>query len=371
MAEPARRLVAVDAARGVALLAMMAVHVLPGLDPDGTVSTTDAIARGRASAAFAVLAGVALALAYGGRTPLHGRPWAAASAGLVVRCVLVAALGLTLGGVGSGLAIILVHYALLFVLAVPLLAMSAGRLARLAVALCLVTPVLSHLLRQGLPPMRGSSPVWPDLAVPGTLMQELFLTGYYPVLGWTTYVCAGLAVGRLDLTSRRVGLRVLGTGAGLAVGSVLASRWLVARGQVEGALPADADEVVVTGETPTDSWWWLVLDSPHSTTSLDLAHTTGTALVLLGALLLVGQRFAGWLRPLAWVGGMTLTLYTLHAIALSYDWGPDDPEQLWVTHVVAVLLVGAAWRSWARRGPLEEVVSSASAGAAHLVRGRG
>ena len=59
-----RRLQAVDAARGVALIGMMAVHVLPGTDADGGVSLTHELARGRASAAFAVLAGVAIALAH-------------------------------------------------------------------------------------------------------------------------------------------------------------------------------------------------------------------------------------------------------------------------------------------------------------------
>ena len=349
---------------------MMSVHVLPEAGADGGVSLSDEIARGRAAAAFAVLAGVALALAYGGCTPLQGRAWAAAGGALAVRCALVGGLGLTLAGVGSGLAVILVHYALLFALAVPLLAMPAAALARLAVPLCLVTPVLSHLLRQQLPPMRGTSPYWTDLAVPGTLLQELFLTGYYPVLGWTTYVCAGLAVGRLDLSSRRVALGVLATGGGLAAGSVLASQWLVGLGQAEGALPPDADAVVVTGATPTESWWWLALDSPHSTTPLDLAHTTSTALVVLGLLLLVPATAERVLLPLAWAGSMTLSLYTLHAVALAYGWGPDSPEPRYVTHVLVALAFAAAWRARAPRGPLEQLVSEPSRAAAGLINAR-
>src|SRR4051812_50038440 len=64
-----RRVVAVDVARGVALLAMMTVHVLPGTDEEGRVSTAYAVASGRASALFAVLARVGVALLTGGPPP--------------------------------------------------------------------------------------------------------------------------------------------------------------------------------------------------------------------------------------------------------------------------------------------------------------
>ncbi|MBA3720205.1 MAG: DUF1624 domain-containing protein, partial [Nocardioidaceae bacterium] len=361
-ARSGRRIVAVDAARGVALLAMMAVHVLPAVDLDGSVSVGDSLARGRAAAAFAVLAGVALALAYGGRRPLRGRVWAATAGGLVVRCVLIGALGLVLGGIGSGLAIILTYYALLFLLAAPLLAAGARTLGWLALGGCLLVPPAAHLIRSDLPPMRGSSPVWADLGDGGTLLSELLLTGYYPVLAWTTYLCAGMAVGRLDLASRRVAGFLLGGGAALAAASALLSGALVERGQVEGALPPHADRVLTIGTTPTDSWWWLVVAAPHSSTPLDLAHTTATALALLGALLLLAPLLGRPLLPLAWVGGMTLTLYTLHAVALAYEWGPDDLEQRYLTHLLAAFVVAIAWRSWQPRGPLEQLVSWPSRG---------
>ena len=346
---------------------MMAVHVLPAVDLDGSVSVADALARGRAAAAFAVLAGVALALAHGGRRPLRGREWAAASGGLVVRCVLIGALGLVLGGIGSGLAIILTYYALLFLLAVPLLAAGARTLGWLAAAACVLVPPLSHLVRDDVPRFRGPSPVWGDLGVPGTLLTELTLTGVYPVLAWTTYLCAGMAVGRLDLTSRRVAGFLLSGGLVLAAATALASGALVDQGQAEGALPAGAERVISRGTTPTDSWWWLVVVAPHSSTPLDLAHTTGTALSLLGALLLLAPLLRRALLPLAWVGGMTLTLYTLHAVALAYEWGPDDPEPRYLTHMLAAFVVAAAWRSWQPRGPLEQLVSWPSRGATALV----
>jgi len=357
----------VDAARGVALVAMMAVHVLPGTVPGGDVALSDTIARGRASAAFAVLAGVALSLANGGRTPLHGLAWRAAGAGLLVRCAVIGALGLILGGLGSGVAVILTYYAVLFALAVPLLGLGARALAGLVVLCGLMTPALSQLLRADLAPKRGPSPFLTDLADPVTLLVELTVTGYYPVLVWTTYLCAGLAIGRMRLELPRRAVQILAAGAVLAVGSVLVSRWLVARGVGSGALPPDADETIVSGAVPTESWWWLAVDSAHSGTPFDLAHTTGTALVLLGLLLLVGQLSRSVLTPLAWVGSMTLTLYNVHVFALAAGWGPANLGQLYALHVLSAFALAAAWRSWYDRGPLEQLVSWPSRATARAV----
>jgi len=359
----------VDAARGVALLGMMAVHVLPPLDPDGTVSAIDVVARGRSSAAFAVLAGVALALANGGSRPLQGRVWAGASCGLLVRCLLIALLGLWLGGLGSGLAIILVYYALLFCLAGPLLALPARALGVLAVGAGLLAPALSHVLRADLPAYPNQVPSWGDLGAPERLLTELALGGTYPVLVWTTYLCAGLAVGRLRLSATQTAWTLLVGGAALAVASKLVSSVLVEGAVGTGSLPGDVGPMIFHGTTPTDSWWWLAIAAPHSSTPLDLAHTTGTALVLLAAMLLVAPRAEVWLRPLAWMGSMTLTLYTMHAVALAYEWGPADREQLYLAHVLAAFAIASCWRSWAPRGPLEQLVSWPSRRTAALVGG--
>ena len=55
------RLVGLDVARCLALLGMVATHVLDARTPDGELATAQWLAGGRASALFAVLAGVSLA----------------------------------------------------------------------------------------------------------------------------------------------------------------------------------------------------------------------------------------------------------------------------------------------------------------------
>ena len=65
-------------------------------------------------------------------------------------------------------------------------------------------PVLSQLVRDHVTPTPIAEPGGRDV------LKELFLTGTYPALTWTTYLFVGLAIGRADLRRRgfAVGLLV-------------------------------------------------------------------------------------------------------------------------------------------------------------------
>lgn len=373
-----RRLTGVDAARGIALLGMMAVHVLPSTDDDGTVSLAFHLASGRASALFAVLAGVGLALATGGTTPPSGRRLRSARAGVLGRALVVAAVGLTLGGLHTGVAVILVHYGALFCCALPFLGLRARPLAALAAGWLWLSPVVGHVLRGELPPGPGPNPSWAGLDDPVSLAVNVLVTGYYPVLQWTGYLLVGLGVGRSDLRRTDVQVGLLTVGLLLAAGARAASAYLLGR---LGGYPHLAQSVPPTspiahepldvalqtslyGTTPTTSWWWLAVSGPHSGAPLDLVHTAGTALVVLAGCLLVAGRWRTALLPLAAAGSMTLTLYTLHVAALGPLAGPSAgwPDGLLLAVHAAVAVVAAtAWRANRdRRGPLEAVAAGSS-----------
>jgi uncharacterized membrane protein len=366
------RLLGVDAARAVALVGMFATHILP-LREGGQPTLTGLLASGRSSALFAVLAGVAVALSTGGpNRPRSSRAHLAAACGLLVRGGLVALLGLVLAGLDPPVAVILAYYGLLFAAATPLLRLPSTGLAAGAVLACGLTPVLSHLLRTGGPAGSGEQPGLAALADPGELLVTLGLTGYYPVLPWTTYLLAGMAVGRLDLGRPRVAAVLLGGGATLAGLASATSALLLGPGGGAAAIGAAALETRHFGTTPTDTWWWLAVDAPHSGTPLDLAHTTGTALAVLGAMLLLAR----WARALVWVpaavGAVPLTLYTLHVVAVAaYPGGASDDGALWVGHVLAATALGAAVRAVGSRGPLEATVSAVGRAVRGAVARRG
>lgn len=373
------RLVAIDVARCLALLGMVATHVLVEREADGSLSFGHALAGGRASALFAVLAGVSIALVTGRRRPLVGAARARTSAGLVVRAVLVAAIGLLLGEVDSGIAVILTYYGVVFLLALPFVGLSARRLALLAGGWLVLAPVVSHLVRPSLPERQFSSPTWGQLvADPGGLLAELTFTGYYPAVPWLAYVLAGMAVGRLDLTSRRTATMLVAGGGAAAVVATLVSRALTSIPSVQQALLADPpaqgldaaallDRISagLPGTTPTGgAWQWLLVVAPHTATPFDLAQTIGSALLVVGVLLLALPVLGPTARLAVAVffgaGAMTLTLYSVHVVARSQSLLPDGLRDSYLFHVLLLLGIGSVFAATRTRGPLEGVVGAAS-----------
>jgi uncharacterized membrane protein len=365
------RVVAVDAARGVALLGMMAVHIVPALRPDGSVAPAFLLAAGRASALFAVLAGVGLALLSGGSRPVAGAAMTRVRVAVLARAALLVAIGLGLGTLDSGVAVILVYYGVFFVLVVPFLGLRPVTLAWLAAITAVAAPVLSHAVRASLAPPSYAVPTpdffaqpWPDW------LTELTLTGYYPAVPWMAYLFTGLALGRLVLTERVLAGRLLVGGLALAVGARLLSALLLGPLGGLAVLTSEQPELFglplttalrtgLFGTTPTGSWWWLAVASPHTATPLDLAATIGSSLAVLGFFLLVLPRPSWWAEPLVAIGGMTLTLYTLHVLLLAGPLPGSVPlSYLW--HVLVLATLAVLWRRFVGQGPLEWLTQRAS-----------
>ena len=366
---PPGRVVGLDVARCIALIGMIATHALVATTPGGGVTVVQSVAGGRASALFAVLAGVSLSLMSGKRTPLSGQAWSAAAAGLAVRALVVAFIGLVLGSLGTSIAIILTYYGVLFALGIPFTRLGARSLAWLAVVWCLAAPVVCHVLRMALPTPSYDSPVPSMLADPFGLMTELLFTGYYPAVPWLTYLLAGMAVGRMDLGRVGTAVRLVVVGTVVAVVAEAVSAYLLARPGVTDTLArtltgphepgglADSLEHGLYGTTPTGSSWWLAVESPHTGTPFDLAHTTGAALAVIGVCLLVTR-----VAPTVWAvlfgaGAMTLSLYSLHVVMRTPPFWPDDSVGTFTLHVVVVLAIGAAFRLAGRSGPLEAMTA--------------
>ncbi len=365
---PPGRLVGLDVARCLALLGMIATHALVTRAPDGGVTVVQAVAGGRSSALFAVLAGVSLSLMSGGTTPLRGLPLSGARAALAVRAVLIAVIGLLLGSLDTTIAVILTSYGLLFLLGLPFLRLGAPSLAAAALVWAALAPVLSHLLRPLLPEPSYASPTLEGLGAPLHLGSELLFTGYYPAFVWLAYLLAGMALGRLVLTRGRVALAVGAVGAVLATAAWTASAALLATDGVTTSLAgtltgpqepgglADALEHGTYGVTPTGSWWWLAVHAPHSGTPFDLLHTTGTALAVIAGCLLVARLAPRSFAVVFGAGAMTLTLYSLHVVLRIPPAWPEDDVATFARHVTLVLVVGALYRLARRRGPLERLV---------------
>jgi uncharacterized membrane protein len=417
---PAPRIVGVDVARALALLGMMSVHLLPEVHDDGTLTPAFLVSAGRASALFALLAGVGLALATGGSSP-RLRPRVPVTAATLTRAVLITLVGLALATLGPPVAVILANYGLLFAVACVVLGARARTLLVTAAAWTVTAPLLNHLLRQHLPTGPGDQPSLATLGQPVEMITHLVLTGYYPVLLWVPYLLVGLAIGRMRLDDRLTAAMITATGLVLASAARLSSDVLLRAagwqaldraGPLEVMQPwLGLDQLQARGQygvPPTTTWWWQAVASPHTGTPFDLAGTIGSSLAVLGVCLLLSQAAARttvrWLALPRWLvavlaaaGSMTLTLYSLHVIAtdqlaVGEVVDPAHRGRLLLAHMAAALLLAAVWKApaWARlrgagsgaqgrsigslpglaagrRGPFEAVVAAASRLAADSV----
>lgn len=370
-----QRVTGVDAARGAALVAMMAIHVLPGWNEEFEPTLTWLLFAGRGAALFALLAGVSLAFMSGGRYPPQGYRMTAMRSGIAVRAVLITVIGLALGYLVISAQVILVYYGVMFLLSLPLLRQGVRTLLILAAAIAAAAPVLMQATRDSLADTQGVEPNFSTLAAaPGDVLGQVLLSGTYPALPWMAYICVGLAIGRLDLAARMVQIRILVAGVGLAVVSAVLSALLMGPFGGRERLVDSASEwssnpeetvtdILIWGpdpSLPTDSWWWFASLTPYSTMPLALINTIGTSLAFLGAVLLIGKAGAAVLRPLAMLGKMTLTLYVLHLLLLASGLLEGQPQLAFMVQLAVVLLVAYVGLRFMSQGPLERVVSDAS-----------
>ncbi|MFD1214392.1 heparan-alpha-glucosaminide N-acetyltransferase domain-containing protein [Arthrobacter sp. GCM10027362] len=369
---PRKRVTAVDAARCLALIGMMGIHVLPETHAGDAPSLTWVLFAGRASALFALLAGVSLAFSAGGSRGLQGQPLKAAMAGVAARAVVIMAFGLALAYAGPGVEIILAYYGMMFLLAVPLLGLAPRVLAVLSLCFAVVGPVLLQALRGVLPaPAEDNLTFGILFSHPLATAGQLLFTGFYPAVPWMAYMCAGLALGKLDLSSRRTAAWLLGAGACLAAaawgvsGLLLVTRLGMSPGTAAGLLAGGQDPPV-----PEDSWSWLVAASPYSSMPLELLHTIGTGMVVLGTLILAGKYIHQVIDALAPAGSMTLTLYSGHLLFLASGLLGTRPFESFGLQVGTALLFGVLWRNLVGRGPLEAAVSAVSTRVRNAVAGK-
>ncbi|MFG3306897.1 DUF418 domain-containing protein [Streptomyces wuyuanensis] len=375
------RMIGLDLARGLAILGMFAAHVGPDPSVGGPLGWAMEVARGRSSALFALLAGFTLVLLTGRPEPRTGRSGRQAVGRVLIRAAVLMALGYALVLLDTDVDVILSFYGLLFVLALPLYRLSARTLVLIAASTALVMPQVLYLLRTALDggnladAVVGLDPLARITGSDGFL--ELFVTGEYPALTWFSFIVAGMAVARLDLSRRDVLARLAFTGAALAVigygGSWLALH-LVPGAQAGVSAATD-------GGPAASAWWsdavgeefasghpaWLLVAAPHSQTTWSIVGNTGVALIVLAACFAVVQ-FAGprvrLLAPLAAVGSVSLTAYVAHIFAIRLLGTVDGEEwaalPVLLGFAVAAMALALLWTRFFRRGPLEYLLYSAT-----------
>lgn len=407
------RVVAIDVARAVAIIGMIAAHTgaaeeLRWTDP----STWEALAHGRSSILFAVVAGISLALLTRGVAP--GRPGVDAEAirtarlRLLGRAGVIVAIGLVLELVSTRIAVILTVYGAVFLLVIPFLRWSRPRLLAGAAVLGLVSAL-------GLPLLRVAATTGGGQGV------TFVFDGMYALLEWLAFALVGLAIGRGELRSARLAVTLVLAGtvaafAGYGLGAASAS-WAATGGAAEGDLGAageppnvvppgaiperetvcedygdgsyscyrvgtaledeDGDAATAEADVPAEPGLGTrlhetVLDrlaaDPHSGGVGELVGSGGFAVAVVGALLLLVRVLRGAVLPLAAMGSMPLSVYALHVLTYEATWRthPDLVGRgFWATSVLSLAALATAWALTLGKGPLERLVAHVADRTAH------
>lgn len=332
-----KRIAGIDAARALAMIGMLAVHVGPE-DGDGASGRLYALAHGRASILFILVAGIGIAL-LSSRPALRSR----ARQRLFWFAVVLLPLGLALQLLDQPIAVILHHYAAFFLLGIAVLGLPRRTLLLLAAAATLIGPGLYFVGRMNFPGIFDRDLV--SLADdPLTIVGALLVSGPYPLLTWSAPLLWGIWLGRQDLRSHRN--RTLLCLAGLAV-AILAAAISQLATTAFGAPVAGTD------------WRHILADTPHSQMPLWVLSATGSAMFVLGATLIVVDRLPALTAPFSAFGQLALTMYVAHVLVLY--WWRDILVQdrvlsasLTVALMTAIAMVLAMlWRTRFRRGPIE------------------
>jgi uncharacterized membrane protein YeiB len=335
-----QRLDGVDLARALAMIGMLAVHIGPENVPDfgGRVY---ALAHGRASVLFVLVAGVGISL-----LAPHCTRHRDARLKLAWMALVLLPLGLALQKLDHPVAVILHHYSAFFLLGLCLLGVPKRQLLALAVMITALAPLL-YLTGRMLEPELFARKAVSISNSPGAILLALLVSGPYPLLTWSAPLVWGMWLGRLDLRKHTTRLAICLAGAGMAVLAPVISGLLVA---ASGAPRSNVE------------WRYLLVDTAHSQMPLWLISATGSALFVLGGTLFLADRWRKLVHPLVALGQMALTMYVAHLLVLIW-WGRKLTQEEVVPAAITVLLLttaamvfALAWQRFMRRGPIEALI---------------
>lgn len=377
-----RRSLGIDAGKGFALLAMFAVHALPQLNPDtGDATWSWALFGGTATALFCILAGTGLALATGADERYRGRRFERSLINIVIRALLLFGIGMAVNStMDLGQANILVYFAAMYLLALPLYALRGRQLLVLVMLFVVLTPIIRYIFDsqvQGAGPY--ANPVFTDLAHdPLGVVSTVFLTGTFPAITWITFICLGLAIGRLSLLRPGTPLLLVTTGLIIGGGAKLIS-WMIARSTagydiISGAFPeasqAQVDRFLTfgpEGTLPTGSPGWLLSAAPLTGTPLSIAIGGGFSLAIIGVCIGVAQKFQSVLKPIIDVGTMPITMYVGHLLLFSLAGHIVSGWALLTLEVLVLVAFAMLWRKQFSQGPLEYIITNVAAFVARVI----
>lgn len=422
-----KRLLGLDVARAIALFGMVAVHVFPVVGEDGSSTLAGEMFAGRASALFAVLAGISLVLlSYTPQISQHKNTESDRKrifdrqlprdkvVKIIARAILIGLIGLFVAFLPSYAAVILFHYGILFLIGMLFLRFSTKVLAVLTAAWLIIAPILYYLINSSMyvlndageiisrPESLGHSVTMLDFADPVLLITDLVVTGHYPLMIWIVYILVGILLGRIIVSLRNNSRSVSALWTMFASGGVLTVITLSVHYLVKYSTSVVSDVASLTEWSAERSSAylnvsgnslpsvlnpeWFLLATAHTGSHGELLQNIGVAVMIIsGALLLfrlLPSASAVVLTPFAFIGSIPLSMYVFHLGVLAVlrldggnlsqfsffgaDLSDGTVMVLFVLIFVSYGLVrsmGASHSRGTKSGPLESLVTQSSSSA--------
>lgn len=367
------RILGLDVARGLAILGMAGAHIGETEAFDWSdASTWGDLVHGRSSILFAVLAGVSVALMTGRAALPERERLPGIRLSLIGRGAVIFLIGLALEMLNTPIAVILTLYGLLYVAVLPFLRWRPWQLLVGAAVLAVAGPALLAVL--------GAVALHPSGAGIGFVLY-----GSYPITVWMAFVLAGMALGRRRVEHIRTAVVALVAGILLAV----AGYGLGAAGQAAGVAPAESGPAfsgsgeaeslpsgwagypqALAGTDPLGSVVAAVLAvEPHSGGTAEVLGSGGFAIAVIALCILLSRPLRWCLLPLAALGSMPLTAYSVHVVSIVALVGPGGflaSNDFWGLTAIGLMLGATLWSMLFGRGPLERLVAAGAAAMAAI-----
>ncbi len=327
------RVAGIDVARAFAMFGMLVTHYVLSRN---TIVLSDIPIRfaGRAMPLFVILGGLGVTL----MTKRSAVPDRA----LLFRGALLFTLGMALTHYSERIAVILPAYGLLFAAAIGFRRLRSWQLLPIA---AVAVAVGGYTYQEFAAPERLLTVSRLLSSTRG--IESLLVGGPYPFFPTAGFFIVGMWLGRLDLRSHDVAVKITRAGIGVWLGTAVAS------GLAEALL-----ERTTTPNRSGFAWITLTNTTGHSQMTAWVLSAIGTSLIVLGLSLRVAWRWPRALQPFAVCGTMALTFYTVQ-IVLSLWIGESSIITEWlITLTIFIAFTGfaLAWNHVFGAGPLEQAL---------------
>lgn len=347
-AKGSRRLLALDAVRGLAVIGMYIQHF--------ALSEWNSFVSGNTMILFMLCSRISFTMMIQGMEQ-KGTEKSAIRTRVLARVVFIDLAGYFILLLNGPFGVVLQAYAMMFLLVLPLTKCTTKMLAAISAIGFVVCPPLMLI---GISLFEGAA-----------LLRDI-VGGPISALAWLPVFTVGMIIGRLKLSRATIALRMAVIGMGILIPTKLFSlfalpgiyqsfcNWLL---QIYGTSPSMPNPYAVWPKnTLAPLWQMLFIDAPQGGSSFELLIGTGGSLIVLSTVLLLEKKMSYLLIPFAKVGQMPLTLYSIQFIIawilMLVGINPTSIAQFPMGDVVTVLLILAVSYlfSLQKIGPLESAI---------------